>query len=325
MNLRNVSKKTMITGVLALAAFIIAPFFMTTPYLRLLLNRIVVSVIVVLGLNFITGIVGQLNMGTAGILAIGAYTYGLLVTKANWSPWLATLASIFAGLIVGLILGYPSLKIRGVYLVLATMSFGETVRILLLNMVDFSGGQAGLPNITRYVFNGESLGKNSNGFYFILLISMLIIVMISYRVIHSKWGRVFKATRDSQDAVETCGVSTAGVKVRAFLLCAIFTSFAGALYAGTLGFITPTDFSSDMSTRFIMMLMVGGVGKISGCIVGAILVTILPEALRFIGDAYWFIFSGVVLLSAIFLPHGCISLPGRIYSYCKDKVLRKGA
>ena len=142
--------RILILVVAALAFAIILPHMLHNDYYMVVINRILINTIVVLGLNFITGLTGQMNLGTAGIYALGAYSSALFVTYTGLSPWLGLLVALLMGLLIGRALGYPSLRIRGVYLSLTTIGFAEVVRLLLANLADFTGGTTGLKNIPCY-------------------------------------------------------------------------------------------------------------------------------------------------------------------------------
>ena len=295
-------------ALLGLGFLILLPLFIDSSYHQIILNKIIIHSIVVLGLNFITGLVGQLNTGTAGMYALGAYTSALLTTRLGVSPWIGLIASVFMGILIGYLLGYPSLRVSGVYLVLTTLSFAEVVRMLLTNMIPITGGALGITSIPEFTIFGVKLGRSSVGFYFMLAAILVLFILISNRLINSKWGRAFKAVRDNPESAETAGIQISTIKIGAFTLASVFGCVAGALYGTLMGFISPVEFTSLMSVRFIMMLMVGGIGTIGGSIAGATLVTLLPELLRFMGESYWLFFSLIVLLSAIFAPNGLYSL-----------------
>ncbi|MGI6160518.1 MAG: branched-chain amino acid ABC transporter permease [Christensenellales bacterium] len=293
--------------ILLVVALCFVPFITDNDYYHKLFNRSLINIIVVLGLNFITGLTGQMNLGMAGIFALGAYTSALLTTKLAVSPWIGLLAAVFMGVIIGLMLGWPSLKVKGIYLALTTIGFGEIVRLVLTNAASFTGGPQGVLNIPSYSFFGIDLSKDSELYYMLLAITILAVI-IAVRVINSRWGRSFKAIRDNDTAVEACGINVANIKITAFVLSAVFTSVAGALYAHLYGYINPSDFNFVMSVRFIMMLMFGGVGSVPGNIIGGTVITLLPEFLRFLQDYYWLIFSVIVFLCVMFLPDGVVSL-----------------
>jgi len=290
------------------AILIALPFFVTNSYYQVIINKVLINAVAVLGLNYITGLVGQMNVGTAGMFALGAYSYSLFATKLPFSPWFGVLLALVIGCLVGILLGYPSLRVSGIYLVFTTLSFSEIVRMLLTNLRDFTGGATGVRQIPELSLFGLTFGKYSKEFYFFLLFVLVVCVLVANRLIKSKWGRAFKAVRDNPDSAETCGIRISSIKVGAFVLAAVYTCLAGSLYAMLAGYISPDEYTGILSIRYIMMLMVGGIGTIGGCIMGAGVVTALPELLRGLGNYYWITFCTVVLVCAIFTPNGLYSL-----------------
>ena len=285
-----------------------APLIVTDSYNRGVFTIILINSITVLGLNFITGLTGQMNLGTAGIMAIGAYTSALLSVKAGVSPWLTLIVSMVMGLAIGLGLGYPSLRVQGVYLALTTIAFSEVVRMLLSNFQWTNGirGVNGIPNLNLPGLDGgDPLIR-----YYIYLALVVIAVTIAFRITNSKYGRLFKAIRDNYEAVQACGVNIATPKIMAFTLAAVYGCIAGSLYALHMGFISPSVYTFDYSTTFVVMMILGGIGSVPGCVLGAIICTILPEKLRFLGNWYWIVFSIIILLMILFRPYGLISLLG---------------
>lgn len=291
----------------------ILPMIITNVYYVTMFCLALIYMIAAFGLNFITGMTGQMNLGTAGIFCIGAYTSALLTTKLTCSPWISMLAVILMGLVVGVGLGWPSLRLKGVYLSLTTIAFGEIIRQLANNMTDFTGGAQGVREIPYFNVFGFEINNKLRMYYFLLVFALVFAVM-SYRVIHSKWGRVFIAVRDNIDAVDGCGISSAKIKILAFTLAAVFGTIAGGLYAHYSGYINPSSFSLGLSVSFVVMVMVGGSGTLMGCILGAIIVSMLPELLRFMGNYYQITYFILVLLCTIFIPGGICNmrLPRRV-------------
>lgn len=309
------AKKISITVLVILAA-IIAPLLVTDNYNRGILIMALINIIVVLGLNFITGLTGQMNLGTSGIFAVGAYTTALLTTKVGISPWLTIIVSIIMGIVIGVGLGFPSLRIQGVYLALTTIGFAEIIRILISNL-KFTNGIMGIRNIPSFAI-GSHMVQNKLQVYYLFLLFVIVLSVIAYRITYSKWGRLFKAIRDNYEAVQACGIDIAKPKIMAFTLAAIYGCIAGSLYAVHMEFITPSVFTFDLSTTYIVMMMLGGIGSVPGGILGAVVCTILPEKLRFLGNWYWIVFSIIVLLIILFKPNGVISL------FNEKRIVKKG-
>lgn len=288
-------------------ALYLVPTFVANTYYRMLFDQTLINIMAVVGLNFITGLTGQVNLGMAGIVAAGAYTSALLTTQLAVSPWVALVLAAVVGVVIGVVLGWPSLRIKGIYLALTTIGFGEIVRLLLTNVADVTGGTQGVLNIPPYLLFGIPI-DNEGAFYYFLLTLVIGMVLLAQRVIDSKWGRVFKAIRDNDQAAETCGINVAEIKITAFILSTVYASVAGALYAHLMGYINPADFNFDLSVKYLMMLMLGGIGSVPGSILGGIVITMLPEYLRFLKEYYWLIFSSVILILVITLPHGLVSV-----------------
>jgi len=273
----------------------------------MLFNQTLINIIVVMGLNFITGLTGQMNLGTAGIYAMGAYSSALLCTRLNVSPWIGIAFAILVGYIIGRALGYPSLRVKGVYLSLTTIGFSEIVRLVLTNWIDLTGGTQGLQNIPFISMIGIEF-NNTFKIYYLYLVITIILFISAKRIVDSKWGRVFKSIRDNAEAAEACGINIADIKIKAFTLATIFGCLGGAMYAHLIGYINPMGFNQDISINYLVMLMIGGIGSVTGNVIGAIIVTLLPEMLRFLKDYYWLIFSIITLIFAIMLPNGIITL-----------------
>lgn len=292
---------------LLLAALIILPILINSTYIIIVLGQTLISIVVLMGLNFITGLMGQMNLGTAGIMALGAYTSALLCTRLSMSPWLAMLFVILMGCLLGVGLGYPSLRIKGIYLALTTLGFSEIIRLVLNNLIDLTGGPTGVRNIPDFNLFGYEI-SGARPYYYLLLAFVVVLMLIAMRVIKSKWGRAIKAIKDSDMAVEACGIKLSSVKIFAFTLCCIYGCIGGALYAHFIGYISPADFTTDTSIRYLMMLMIGGIGSTAGNVIGAIIVNILPEMLRFLDSYYWLVFSIVVLICSVVIPNGLVSV-----------------
>lgn len=298
------------TAALALTALVLAallPLFITNNYHLNLMIQVLINIIIVVGLNFITGLTGQMNLGTAGIFSMGAYTSSLLATRLGVNPWLCLIGAIVMGVLIGFGLGYPSLRVSGVYLALTTIGFSEIVRILMTNLTGLTGGALGVPGIPTFAILGFQFQTNKEIYYLYLVIAA-VLIFNAYRIVNSKWGRSFQAVKDNPDAVEAGGVNIARVKIMAFTLAAIYATIAGSLYAHYVGFINPSAYNLDFSINYVVMLVIGGIGSVSGNIFGAILVTLVPELLRFMENYYWLVFSAITLLFVIFLPNGIVSL-----------------
>lgn len=294
-------------GLLAIVAAAVIPLFITNNYHLNLMNQVLINIVIVTGLNFITGLTGQMNLGTAGIFAMGAYASTLVSMKLGVSPWIGMMSAIVMGLLIGVGLGYPSLRIKGVYLSLTTIGFSEIVRILLTNLSELTGGALGVSGIPVFSIFGYQFNSNKSVYYLYLAITA-ILVFVAFRIVNSKWGRAFKSIKDNPEASEAAGINISSLKIMAFTLAAVYGCIAGSLYAHYIGFINPSAYNIEFSINYVVMLIIGGIGSVTGNILGAILVTLTPELLRFLENYYWLIFSIITLLFVIFLPNGIVSL-----------------
>ena len=326
------SKKTLLWWLAVVAVVAVLPLIITNNYPRTIMCQVLYNTILVVGLNYITGLTGQMNLGSAGIFAMGAYTFGLLTStdKLGLNPWIGLVAAALMGYLIGQGLGYPSLRLKGVYLSLTTIAFTEIVRQMAQNLTGLTGGAQGLPRIQRFSiivpsFEGgfhlaiHPIEGTLEYFYFLLAFTVLA-VFIAYRIVNSKWGREFKAIRDNVDALEACGLNIARIKIRAFTLAAIYGAVAGALYASFIGFIAPTTFTVDLSIQYVVMMMIGGIGSTVGNILGATLVTILPEMLRFLGNYYQLVYCAIALFFAILVPNGLLSIFRRAIAWLAGRL-----
>jgi branched-chain amino acid transport system permease protein len=290
---------------LAAAAALTLPTFAGS-YVVQLLNIAILNAIVVLGLNFATGWTGQINFGQAAFYGLGAYATAI-ATKAGL-PWLVTpLLSVALVLAASLMLGLPTLRLRTYYLAMTTIGFGEIVRLIIVYWEPVTGGTSGLraiPGIS--VFGLMPQGPVQH--YYLLLTALALASLVAGRIRHSSLGRAMIATRDSEIAAEQSGVDTTRIKLLAFMIGAVYAGLAGCLYASSIRFVSPDSFSGVQAVLLMTMLIVGGMGSIAGCIVGAVALTCLPEALRFLGQWYLVLYGLGVIVVIVLLPGGLASM-----------------
>jgi branched-chain amino acid transport system permease protein len=274
-----------------------------------LANLGLVSLVVVIGLNFITGYCGQINFAQAAFWGIGAYVTAALTIK-GLSFWLALPLSALATALCTLLLGLPTLRLRAYYLAMATIAFGEIVQLILVHWESVTGGTSGLRGVPPINLLGYKLTTPAAQFYFLLAFSVLALVL-SLRLRHSKLGRAMLALRDSEIAAEVMGVDTVRVKMLAFTLSSVYAGVAGSLYVGTINYVSPDLFSNAQAVLFFVMLVIGGTGSAVGAVLGTVTLTVLPEALRFLREWYLVLYGVGVILMITFLPDGLVSLGAR--------------
>lgn len=316
MKRNKISAASLILPVLLLAAAVALPLIYSTNYYIQLFSQTLINLVAVLGLNVVMGLAGQTNLGTIALLALGSYTSAIIAESAGSTTLIGLLAALVIAVLVGFMLGYPSLRVSGIFLSLTTMSFAQIVYSLANNMQWLTGGSMGIKGIEKPNLLGWQIESQTELYYLILVVALLLI-LFSVRLTRSKYGRALKAVRDNPEAVESVGLSVTKLKLMAFLIATILGCLAGVFYTWVMQYVGPTTFTTDNGTKFVVMLMLGGIGSTAGMIIGAILVTILPELLRFMGDYYQLVFYGIALLLLLVYPLGL----SHLFSRLKKKVV----
>ena len=307
------SKTLRLGGLTALLVGAFAlPQLVTVPYFMHLIILALIWVILAQGQNLIQGFVGYVSIAQAGFMGIGAYFSTLLSVKLGWSVWTTLwIAPLFTTL-VSVLVGYPSLRVKGHYFAIVTLAYNMVIFTILLTFSSVTGGEAGISNVPRpsefslwgWVVNFE--GRSNTAYYTLVLLSALLATGLCAIILHSRVGRVLVAIRQNESLADAMGVSTWRYKLFAFVVSAGLAGFAGALYAHYIGFLNPEPFGVDQSLNAILAVILGGSGTLAGPVVGAFAVTFLPEYLR-IADSYRLVTYGFILVVAtIFLPRGLV-------------------
>lgn len=268
---------------------------------------ILLYVVLALSLNFVLGFAGQLSMGHSAFYAVGAYTTALLMVNFKLSFWIALPVSALVAAIFGLVLGMPTLRLKGDYLAITTIGFGEIVRLVLINWTGLTRGPAGIPGIPSPKIFGFVLKGNIH-YYYLILILVFITIIVSYRLLNSRLGRGLIAVRDDEIAAEAMGINATYLKVLAFVLGAAFAGIAGSFFSSFIHYVNPDNFNYMESVVILTMVVLGGVGSIPGVIVGAVVLALLPEALRDIATYRYAIYGILLILMMIIRPQGMISM-----------------
>lgn len=288
-------------------AFLIFPIIMTHPYYMHLSNLILIYAIASTGLNLVTGYTGQLSLGHAAFFAVGAYTSALLSKDVGFPFWGSLIVAVIAATLLGSILGLPSLRLRGPYLALATAGFAEIIWIIINNWESLTQGSRGIQDIPQASLIGFVFSNEISWYYF-LSFFYLLFTLCCYRLINSHYGRAFIAIRDNEPAAKASGINPLIYKVLSFAISAFLSGFAGALYAHYRAYISPDSFTFAESVTLLAMIVVGGKGTLSGPLVGAIALTMIPDLLSFLQD-FKMVFHGILLvLTMMFLPGGIVSI-----------------
>lgn len=293
-----------------------------TNYYTKILMLIGINIILAVSLNVATGYLGQLPLGHAGFMAVGAYTGGIFLKAVDaskaagvqYAVYIA-MAIVLSGIVAaifGVMIGVPALRLKGDYLAIITLGFGEIIRVVLTNIdsvlgFDFTYGASGLKRIPKITS------------YFNVALCVILSCLVIHMVMKSRHGRAVLAIRENEIAAESCGVRTTYYKVMAFALSAFFAGVAGCLYAGYLGSLQPTTFGFMKSIEILVMVVLGGMGSMLGSILSATVLTALPEMLRAFSDYRMVAYSLVLVLVMIFKPSG---LMGQ-YDFSLSRLLEK--
>ena len=260
-----------------------------------------IAIIMAASLNLINGYTGQFSLGHAGFMAVGGYTAGklsLVIAAGSGATWCLPISLVAGGLmaaVAGLLVGIPSLRLRGDYLAIVTLGFGEIIRVIFQNM-EAVGAASGLKGIPKYTTFGWTFALAA------------ITVYVVTTLVHSTYGRGFIAVHDDEVAAESMGINTTRYKVTAFVVGAFFAGIAGGLYAHHKQFLTPTGFDWVRSIDFVVMVILGGMGNTIGVVIAAVLLTLMPEMLRDFSAYRMIIYSLLIILLMLLRPQGLFTL-----------------
>jgi len=269
-----------------------------------------VYVVAGMGLNLTVGYAGQISLGQAAFLGIGAYTAGLLAKAGVPYPFIP-LASASLCFVIGLGLGFPALRVQHHYLAFATLGFNMLCYLVFRNEEWLTGGTFGLNGIPRPEILGWPFTRTAD-FYRLSVVVMLVLAAVMAGLLRSPWGRAFAALRDNPIRAESVGINTTFYTLMAFAIGAAYAGVAGALFAPLVGLVEPASFTVATSLSMLLMVIVGGSGRFFGPAVGAVIVVLLPEWLRVAADWYLAIFGLAIVVMMVWLPGGLLSLPGRL-------------
>ena len=260
-------------------------------------------IVLCLGLNIVVGYAGLLDLGYAAFFAVGAYTTGILTSHYGWNFWLTIPAALVFAVIAGVIIGGPTLRLRSDYLAIVTLGFGEITRIVARNLKDITGGPSGLIGISRPSFFGLELNQIHH-YYYAFFILVLLAIFVSYRLQHSRLGRAWQYVREDEDAAEAMGIDRVAIKLYAYIIGAVFAGVAGCFFAAKMTALSPDSFQFMQSATILMAVVLGGMGKIPGMVVGALALVLFPEVFREIGSMRMLVFGVVLITMMIFRPQG---------------------
>lgn len=277
--------------------------YLENPYYQQLLTFIGINTLLALGLNMLMGYAGQISLGHAAFYGLGAYSTAILTVHYHWSPWLALPCAVLLSCLVALIVGLPTLKLSGYYLGMGTLGFGIIVHILIREWTAMTGGASGFIGIPPLEIGAISFFSPKN-YFFLVWMTVLLSFITCRRIVDSRVGRALRSIHDSEAAARAVGVDTRQLKLQIFVFSAVLSALAGFFYAHLVSFISPESFSFLVSVRIVTMVVIGGMASIWGSLLGASLLTMLPEWLHAFSDFEMVIYGLILMVVMIVTPQG---------------------
>jgi branched-chain amino acid transport system permease protein len=301
--------RDVLPGVVAVAALAIFGA-MVGSYPAYLLSLAMINVIAALGLNLLTGNSGQISLCHSSFMAIGAYGATLLTARYGLPFWIAIPLAAAISALIGAALGFPARRLTGLYLALATLGFLQIVQLAIEEFVDITGGVRGMKVPKPEFLAG--LRVSEYGIYLVVLGVCALAIWTARNILRSRIGRELNAIRLSPHAAQALGISVARVKLTAFALSAAFAGIAGGLLSVVVGFIDPVEFGVSASLRQITFIVVGGMGSVAGSVIGASVLSALPEVLRPVKEYSDIIYTLILLGFLLFVPRGLVTVWDRL-------------
>jgi branched-chain amino acid transport system permease protein len=285
---------------LGLALACVAPFWLNG-YALYLLTLTAIFAIVALGLNLLTGYAGQISLCHAALFGVGAYATALLTSKAGWPYLVALPAGALLTTAIGAVVAVPALRLKNLYLAIATLGFGVVLQKTIFEWRGLTGGGGGL-SLAPPTIAGRELG--ATGLYYLALAFLVLGLWGAWNISRGRTGRALHLIKESEIAAASLGIHIARYKVTAFAVSAFYAAIAGGLFAYLVRYINPESFNVGLSIGFLSMIVIGGLGTIGGSIVGAMFYVVVPELLRGIKDAPGLVFGVVLVVVMVFMPQG---------------------
>jgi branched-chain amino acid transport system permease protein len=312
-----INKRYSMPAIAALMIFaLIFPFLFSSYQTNIMISALI-FIMLGLGLNIIVGLTGLLMLGYAAFYSVGAYSYALLNYHFGMGFWTVLPIAAVLSTVFGIVLGFPLLRLRGDYLAIVTLAFGEIIYIVLQNWNEFSFGPSGIANIPRPSFFGLTLSLDAViiYIYYIMIVLCILTVFVVNRLKNSRIGRAWMALREDEIACEAMGIDKIKTKLSAFALGATWAGIGGVVFAAKTTFVNPASFTIWESILILCIVVLGGMGSVFGVIVGAFILILLPEYLRALSEYRMLAFGLVLALMMVFRPMGIISNVRRIYHF----------
>jgi branched-chain amino acid transport system permease protein len=297
---------------IALLVAATAPAWVWNPYHLHTLIMAGIFAVLALSLNLLLGYTGQLSLGHAAFFGLGAYATALLTVKLEWSPWLGMVGAVALPALAGWVIGRLALKIRGAYFVLLTISFAGVISLVSVNWMELTNGPLGLPGVPSFEIAVPGLPvlslRTKSAYYYVVLAAVALCYLVCLALVRSRVGRALVALRENETLAQSIGVDVTHYLVLATVVSAAMAGLGGGLYAHYTRFVSPEVFLFTYTVTMVIMVVAGGKGTLTGPVVGAVLFTALPEALRAVASWQWQMLLYGVLLVAIlfFMPQGIV-------------------
>ena len=297
----NVKFKGLLALVVVLAAL---PLLLVNPYLYDVAIRVALNAMVVIALNLLIGYTGQISLGHAGFLGIGAYASGILTSQFGWPPLLALAVGAAAAGALALAIARPILKLKGHYLAMATLGLGIIIAIVITNESRYTGGPDGISVPALGLAGLELAGEKA--WYVLVSVLLVLCAWLALNLVDSPSGRALQAIHGSEVAAQVAGVQTTRVKVRIFVVSAVMASIVGSLSAHYVAFVTPGLAGFFHSIELVTMVVVGGMASVFGSVIGAAILTMLPQLLSTFEGWETVVFGAILMATMIFVPKGIV-------------------
>jgi branched-chain amino acid transport system permease protein len=298
-------RERILAWLIGAAVLLLLPL-MLEQYKLYMASLTLVYLILAIGLNLTLGYAGQISLAHAAFMSFGAYAIALMVPLGVPFEGALVVGALIAFL-WGVVLGFPALKVKHHYLAMVTLGFNIVAFLVIRNWESLTGGSMGISGIRRPVW-GALHFQSDRAYYYYILGWTVAVVASAHWILHSRWGRAFRAIRENEMRAEVVGVSLRNYKLMAFAIGSAYAGIGGALFAPLLTYIDPGAFSLDRSFQFLLMVVIGGLGRFEGPFIGAAVVTLLPEVLRASEGLYLIIYALSVILMMIFMPKGLVGL-----------------
>lgn len=317
-----IGKYLVVIGIGLAAVMVLFPFVFTSAYITRIVTVCMMYVAMALSLNLLTGFLGLMSMAHAAFWGIGAYTAAILATRAGWGMGTAMLAAMVVAGLFGMLLGLPVLKLKGYYLTVVTLGFCEIVRLIEINEQELTRGPLGIPGIPSPNLFGIDLSSNKQ-IYFVMFGLLLLIIFAVFSIVHSRVGLAITAIREDDLAAGAMGINVFKYKVMVFIISSMMVGAVGAFYAHYVTYIDPQAFTTQVSMDILIMAIFGGLGSIPGTILGASLLTILPETMRGLMEYRNLLYGVLIVIMMMVKPEGLL---GNVnFKYIRQRLAQKKA